>query len=188
MFGIADVYTVFFIVLGILIAFPGMIALIVFSLPKLAERGRLRIELTPLASFLTGLPIVAFGGLMAAGLMGSGGPLAAIGAAIAICIALLSLIGAAGMSLLIGRRMFGAAETIPLKPVIMGALAYKLAALFPILGWLFLFPIELILTTGAGVFALLRWVPAQPKPHQPQAQPTLINMPQPNSNPIQQNV
>ena len=57
MFGIADVYTVFFIVLGILIAFPGMIALIVFSLPKLAERSRLRIELTPLAVSYTHLTL-----------------------------------------------------------------------------------------------------------------------------------
>ena len=173
MFGIADVYTVFFIVLGILIAFPGMIALIVFSLPKLAERGRLRIELTPLASFLTGLPIVAFGGLMAAGLMRSGGPLAAAGGVIAVSIALVSLVGAAGMSFLIGRRMFGTAETIPLKPVIMGALAYKLAALFPIIGWVFLFPIEVILTTGAGLFALLRWVPTRHV--EPLNQPIVVN-------------
>ena len=79
MFGIADVYTVFFIVLGILIAFPGMIALIVFSMPKLAERSRQRVEQTPIRCFLLGLPIVGIGGLMAAGLMGSGGPLAAAG-------------------------------------------------------------------------------------------------------------
>ncbi len=165
MFGIADVYTVFFIVLGILIAFPGTIALLVFGLPKLVERSCQRVEQTPVRCFLLGLPIVGIGGLMAAGLMGSGGPLAAAGGVIAVSIALVSLVGAAGMSLLIGRRMFGSAETIPLKPVIMGALAYKLAALFPIIGWIFLFPIEVILTTGAGVFALFRWAPERKLEH-----------------------
>ena len=128
MFGIADVYTVFFIVLGILIAFPGMISLIVFGVPSLAERSRQRVEQTPIRCLLLGLPIVGVGGLMAAGLMGAGGPAAFFGGAVAVVIMLLSLAGAAGMSLLIGERMFGSAETIPLKPVIMGALAYKLAA------------------------------------------------------------
>ena len=162
MFGIADVYTVFFIVLGILIAFPGMISLIVFGLPNLAERSRQRVEQTPMRCFMLGLPIVGIGGLIAAGLMGSGGPAAAIGGIIAVVILLFSLAGAAGVSLLIGQRMFDGSETIPLKPVIMGALAYKLAALFPIVGWIFLFPIEVILTTGAGLFALLKWAPTQP--------------------------
>lgn len=174
MFGIADVYTVFFIVLGILLAFPGTIALIVFGLPSLAQRSRDRVEQTPVKCFMLGLPIVGIGGVMGAGLMGSGGPVAAAGAVIAVIIFLLSLAGAAGMSLLIGQRMFGTAETIPLKPVIMGALAYKLASLFPIVGWLFLFPIQLILTTGAGVFALLRWVPAASAP--PPAQTIVVDM------------
>ncbi len=185
MFGIADVYTAFFIVLGILVAFPGMISLIVFGLPNLAKRSQLRVEETPGRCFLVGLPIVGIGGLIAAGLMGSGGPIAAAGAAIAVVIMLVSLVGAAGMSLLIGRRMFGDAETIPLKPVIMGALAYKLAALFPIIGWVFLFPIEVILTTGAGLFALLGRSPARRVEHP--SQPIVINMPQPTSNPVQQN-
>ncbi|MEM9775327.1 MAG: hypothetical protein AAF902_12155 [Chloroflexota bacterium] len=185
MFGIADVYTAFFIVLGILIAFPGTIALLVFGLPNLTERSRARVEKTPVKCFMMGLPIVAIGGLIAAGLMGSGGPLAAAGAVIAVAIFLLSITGAAGVSLLIGQRMFGTAETIPLKPVIMGALAYKLASLFPIIGWVFLFPIQMILTTGAGVFALLKWAP--PQTNQPDFQPIVINMPQTNTTPIQQN-
>ena len=81
--------------------------------------------------------------------------------------------------------MFGSAETIPLKPVIMGALAYKLAALFPIIGWLFLFPIQVILTTGAGVFALLGWSPSRPL--EIPTQPIVINMPQPTNQPVRQN-
>ena len=96
---------------------------------------------------------------MAAGLMGSGGPIAALGVAIAVVLILISLAGAAGVVILIGRRMFGGAETIPLKPVLMGALAYELAALFPVIGWVFILPILFVLTTGAGLFALLRWVP-----------------------------
>ena len=167
MFGIADVYTVFFLVLGILIAFPGMMSLIIFGLPKLANRSKIRIEQTPIASFLVGLPIVGIGGTMAAGLMGGGGPLAAMGVTVAVVLTLLSLAGAAGMVLLIGRRMFGETATVPLKPVLMGALAYELAALFPIIGWVFFLPILFVLTTGAGLFALVRWMPrttAAPEP------------------------
>ena len=84
MFGIADVYTVFFLVLGILIAFPGMVSLVVFGLPKLANRSKIRVEQTPITCFLLGLPIVGVGGLIAAGLMGTGGPVAAIGVAVAV--------------------------------------------------------------------------------------------------------
>ena len=160
MFGIADVYTVFFLVLGILIAFPGMVSLVVFGLPKLANRSKIRVEQTPITCFLLGLPIVGVGGLIAAGLMGTGGPVAAIGVAVAVILMLISLAGAAGVVILIGRRMFGDAQTIPLKPVLMGALAYELAALFPIIGWVFILPILFVLTTGAGLFALVRWVPA----------------------------
>ncbi|MEM9775863.1 MAG: hypothetical protein AAF902_14905, partial [Chloroflexota bacterium] len=101
-----------------------------------------------------------------------------------VAIFLLSITGAGGVSLLIGRRMFGTAETIPLKPVIMGALAYKLASLFPIIGWVFLFPIQIILTTGAGVFALLKWAP--PQANQSNFQPIVVNMTQTNTTPAQQ--
>ena len=159
MFGIADVYTVFFLVLGILIAFPGMVSLVVFGLPKLANRSMVRVEQTPITCFLLGLPVVGIGGVIAAGLMGAGGPIAAIGVAVAVILMLISLTGAAGAVILIGRRMFGEAQTIPLKPVLMGALAYELAALFPIIGWVFILPILFVLTTGAGLFALVRWVP-----------------------------
>lgn len=163
MFGIADVYTVFFLVLGILIAFPGMMSIIIFGLPKLASRSQVRIEQTPIASFLVGLPVAGIGGTMAAGLMGSGGPLAAMGVVLAVILILFSLAGAAGMVLLIGRRMFGEARTIPLKPVLMGALAYELAILFPIIGWVFFLPLLFVLTTGAGLFSLVRWMPRMPR-------------------------
>ncbi|MFT5195123.1 MAG: hypothetical protein ACI9EW_002253 [Cellvibrionaceae bacterium] len=161
MFGIADVYSIFFLVLAVLIAFPGMIALIVFGLPKLANRSTMRVEQTPVACLMLGLPVVAFVGGMAAVLISAGGPLAAIGATFIVILTLVSRIGVAGVVLLIGRRMFGTAETIPLKPVLMGALAYELAALFPIIGWVFILPILFVLTTGAGLFALLRWVPSR---------------------------
>lgn len=159
MFGIADVYTIFFLVLGVLVAFPGMVSLVVFGLPSLSQRARVRVEQTPIACLLLGSPIVGIGGLFAVGMIGEGGPLAATGTALAVGVTLLSLAGAAGMVLLIGQRMFGMAETIPLKPVLMGALAYELAALFPLIGWLFILPILFVLTTGAGLFALVRWQP-----------------------------
>ena len=53
----------------ILAIFLGTIALLLFGLPNFTERSRVRVEKTPVKCFMLGLPIMAIGGSIAAGLM-----------------------------------------------------------------------------------------------------------------------
>ena len=49
----------------------------------------------------------------------------------------------------------------PLGGFIRGAIILELAAFFPVLGWLFLWPLALITALGATIFALLNWMPRE---------------------------
>jgi hypothetical protein len=53
----------------------------------------------------------------------------------------------------------------PAAAFVRGAIALELAVIFPLLGWVLVFPLTIVTALGATGFALLRWVPkAAPAP------------------------
>ncbi len=56
-------------------------------------------------------------------------------------------------------REQGLASVSPAGAFVRGAVALELAAVFPIVGWFLVIPGVLLAGYGAGVFAILRWLP-----------------------------
>jgi hypothetical protein len=55
---------------------------------------------------------------------------------------------------------------------IRGAVVLQLAAFFPVIGWLFIWPVMLIMAFGATGFALLNWLPREETVRTPDYVPT----------------
>lgn len=172
----ADVYIVTLSVLGILISFPGLAAALTLLLPGTTERAYQRLADTPVKSFLMGIPVtVAFAVWILITLNIQFGPIQAIGFISALLAMGINSIGAAGLARLMGERIGTLTGTgTALANLLRGAVIYELACLFPLVGWFLFFPIALISTIGAAVFAILGWMP-RPKPAANSADVTAVS-------------
>ena len=159
----ADISAAFFILLIISVAFPAMLATWWLLFPSLIARAQTRVEKTFARTFWLGfvtliivtIPIIA---LMAMPF----GPAKFLGWILLAISLALSSIGSAGMAAHLGEQMRRAGNNYtPLSGFIRGAVILELAAFFPIIGWLFIWPLALITALGATAFALLNWMPPQ---------------------------
>jgi hypothetical protein len=73
----------------------------------------------------------------------------------------LSSIGSAGIAAHLANRLAQHSNLSALSAFMRGAVVLELAAFFPMIGWLFLWPLLLITAFGATVFAFLNWMPRQ---------------------------
>ena len=167
----ADVFAVFGTLLALGIALPGMLLTWRLLWPHVVDRARQRIGQTPWACFALGLfllglffiPVIILLNvpLQGAQLMGF--------IAIFLLMAFASL-GGAGLAELLARRLHAAGvETSAAGATIRGAVALELAAIFPFVGWFIFIPLAFVISLGATVFALLKWVPRQKSTLPPQA-------------------
>ncbi len=175
----ADVYIVTFSVIGILISFPGLVVALNLLLPRTVERAYIRLNRTPVKSFILGALVTLVIGVWVAALAGApSGALKGIAAVSAVIGLGLSSIGVAGLARLLGERISFLGETrSELVNLVGGAVIYELACLAPPVGWFLFLPLSVVTTVGAAVFALLRWVPRQKQEEQDTA-PHLAAAPQ----------
>jgi hypothetical protein len=156
----ADMTAIFGILLTLGIAFPGMLTALWLLFPAPVERARVRVEQTPWACFWAGLLIVFAVALTVVILMALPiGPAKALGWIILASAFTISSFGSAGISAHMGKRLARLNSMGPLAAFVRGAVVLELAAFFPILGWLFVWPLALIVAFGATGFALLNWMP-----------------------------
>ena len=160
----ADVYTVLFILLGILLTLPALLVAINLLLPAVTQRAQTRLTETPGKSFFLGIPVAsAFLLFVAISSQVNFGLVKAVGGLVAVIGMGLGTIGAAGMARLLAERLRPIARpNSELTHLIRGAVVYELACLFPLVGWFLFIPLASITVLGAAVFALLKWVP---QPH-----------------------
>ncbi len=157
----ADVYTVLFVLIGMLLSLPALLVGINLLFPNVTKRVHTRLKETPGKSFGMGLPITAVilfwilstieanAGIVQA----SGFIMAALGMT-------LGTIGAAGMARMLGERITPIArETSAITNLLRGALVFELSCLFPLVGWFVFAPFVGITVLGAAVFSILRWRP-----------------------------
>jgi hypothetical protein len=157
----SDVSAIFGTLLILGIAFPGLLTALWLLFPALVERAAGRLEQTPWSTFWLGLgavfalaiPIVALIALPF-------GPAKFLGwTLLAVCLAF-SGVGAAGLVSRIGSRLAGCSHGLsPAAAFVRGAIVLELAAVFPLIGWLIVIPLAVIVSLGAMLFALLRWMP-----------------------------
>ena len=155
----ADISAIFFILLILGIAFPAMLTAWWLLFPSLIRRAQTRVDKTLTKTFWLGLvivigltiPIVV---LLALPL----GPAKFIGWILLAASLAFSSIGSAGIAAHLADRL---GQPSTLGGFLRGAVILELAAFFPVIGWLFLWPLFLITAFGATGFALLNWLPRE---------------------------
>lgn len=174
----ADVYIVLFTLIGMLVSLPALLVALNLLFPKASTHAAIRLQQTPVKSFLFGIPITSAFLLWIA--ITSNVPLGAVKATafIAAFVGMgVGTVGAAGLTRILAERLsFLSPESSRLTHLVRGGLVFELACLFPIVGWFLFAPITGIALIGAGAFALLGWIPrarvslddstmVQPAPH-----------------------
>lgn len=155
---LADTMTYFFLVVGLLFAFPGLWLLCRGLWPRMVADVCSDLNLGMVKPFFLGIP-VAFLSITGLFVLGGSkhGPVGDICA-----IAMISLflfyanVGIAGLVTLLGQRLPSPADdTRPWKGTIRGGIVLELAFLLPLLGQLIIFPAALIIGAGAVTRRLL---------------------------------
>jgi hypothetical protein len=172
----ADISAIFFILLILGIAFPAVLTAWWLLFPSVIGRAQARVEKTPMQAFWLGfvilmalaIPIVILLALPV-------GPAKLVGWILLAASFALSSIGSAGVAAHLGNRFALQSHVTAFGGFIRGAVVLELAAFFPVIGWLFIWPVMLIMAFGATGFALLNWMPrektavtSEPVPTQPQ--------------------
>jgi hypothetical protein len=158
----ADVYAVFGTLLALGIAFPGMLLGYWLLFPSAVGRAQHRLEATPYRCLFLGLGAAALTiGLVS---MFSAVPLGVIKLLAAILgfgALAVATIGAAGIASSMATRLRAAAGggLSDAAALLRGAVAFEMAAAFPLVGWFVALPVSLVASYGAGIFSLLRWMP-----------------------------
>ena len=156
----ADISAIFFILLIFGIAFPAMLTAWWLLFPSVIQRAQSRVEKTLAQSFWLGLVIVIALTLPIFILLALPfGPAKFLGWILLAASLAFSSIGSAGIAAHLGNRLTQKGDVTPLGGFVRGAIVLELASFFPVIGWLFIFPILLITAFGATGFALLNWSP-----------------------------
>lgn len=156
----ADISAIFGSLLIFGIAFPGLLTAWWLLFPATVERARARLDQTPWQCFW-------FGGILTAAaviptvilLLLPFGPAKFLGWTLIVVVLAISSLGSAGIAAKMGALLAERSTASPAAAFVRGAIALELAVIFPLLGWLLVFPLTVVTALGATGFALLRWVP-----------------------------
>lgn len=158
----ADISAIFFILLILGIAFPAMLTAWWLLFPSVVARSQLRVEKTLTRTFWMGLVIVIALAIPIMILLALPfGPAKFLGWVLLAASLALSSVGAAGIAAHLANRMAQQSNITTLGAFVRGAVLLELAAFFPVIGWLFLWPLFLITAFGATGFAFLNWMPRE---------------------------
>jgi hypothetical protein len=161
-FPMADISAIFFILLILGIAFPAMLTACWLLCPFMIGRAQARVEKTPMQAFWLGLVLVLAVAIPVVILLALPvGPAKLIGWMLLAASLTLSSIGSAGIAAHLGNRLTLQSNVTTLGGFIRGAVILELAAFFPVIGWLFIWPVMLVMAFGATGFALLNWMPRE---------------------------
>jgi hypothetical protein len=157
----SDMIAIFNILLITGLAFPGMLVTWLLLFPTLVERAHKRVERTPGATFWMGLAGTILIAIPIAILLALPFAPAKFLGWVGICLALtFASFGAAGIAALMGSRARRAKPDMSeMATFVWGAVAFELAAVFPVLGWVIVIPLGILTSMGAAIFALFNWVP-----------------------------
>jgi hypothetical protein len=152
----SDILAIFFILLSLGIAYPGLLVTVQLLFPNIVRANQQRLAQHPWRCLWTGMAAALLLSLPVLALVNSAVSLMQfIGWAILALGLALSAFGAAGLAGLMAARLSGS-DTPPLGAYARAAVALELAAAFPLLGWLLFFPLSVLATLGAAVWSALR--------------------------------
>jgi hypothetical protein len=156
----ADTMAIFFVILGLLLAFPGLWVLCRGLWPRAVAKSAAVCGKGLIKPFLAGLPLTAVM-IIAAAVLGNLGPAGKIAAVATVCLYLMiANCGIAGLVTNVGERLAGHSGDVdpqqPWRATLRGGVALGLASLLPILGWFVILPAAVIIGCGANLLSLLR--------------------------------
>ena len=152
----ADTMSIFFVILGMLLAFSGLWLMCRGLWPRTVERAAERCAKHIWPYFFAGIPLTLVMIVLTRALfaLGPAGKIAGIGV---VCLYMLQAhTGVSGLVTVIGRRLPSPLdEHSPWRTTLRGGIALELTYLLPILGWFVVLPASIIIGTGAMNAALL---------------------------------
>ncbi len=153
----ADTMAIFFVILGFLLAFPGLWLLCRGLWPQTVATATAVCRNGLLKPFLAGLPLTILM-IISAIALGNLGPPGKIASAVIVCLYLMiANCGIAGLATTIGERLPSRIDAgQDWRATLRGGIALELSFLLPILGWFGLLPISMNIGCGASLIALFR--------------------------------
>lgn len=154
----ADTMAVFFVILGMMLAFPGLWLLCRGLWPGTVEVATTRCRNGLWSSFLVGLLITVVMIVSTIILFNRLGSVGKIAGVVLVCLYLLHAhTGVAGFVTAIGQRLVSPVDDErPWRATLRGGVVLELAYLLPILGWFGILPASIIIGSGAAALALPR--------------------------------
>ena len=152
----ADTMSIFFVILGMLLAFSGLWLLSRGLWPNAVEAAAERCTKRVWPYFLAGLPLTLVM-IIFTRVLFAFGPAGKIAGVAVVCFYLLQAnIGVSGLATAIGRRLPSAMDgQSPWRATLRGGIALVLTYMFPIVGWFVVLPASIVIGTGAINVALL---------------------------------
>jgi hypothetical protein len=152
----ADTMSIFFVVLGILIALSGLWLMCRGLWPDAVAAAAEHCAKRLWPYFLAGIPLTLVMVVLTRALFLLG-PVGKIGGVFVVCLYMLQAhTGVSGLATAIGRRLASPTdEDRPWGATLRGGIALELTYLLPIVGWFVILPASIIIGTGAINVALL---------------------------------
>jgi hypothetical protein len=155
----ADTMAIFFVILGLLLALPGLWVLCRGLWPRAVAKAAGVCGEGLIKPFLAGLPGAA-AMIFVAAVLGNFGPAGKIAAVATVCLFLMiANCGVAGLVTVVGGRLAEPSGNIgsqqPWRATLRGGVALGLASLLPILGWFVILPAAVIIGCGANLLSML---------------------------------
>ena len=161
----ADTMSIFFVILGMLLAFSGLWLLCRGLWPDAVEAAAARCTKRIWPYFLAGIPLTIVMIVLARVLFVLG-PVGKFAAVAVVCFYMVQAhTGVSGLATAIGRRLSSPLDAhSPWRATLRGGIALELTYLLPILGWFVVLPVSIIIGTGAINVALLSRLKIQSQP------------------------
>ena len=153
----ADTMSIFFVILGMLLAFSGLWLLCRGLWPEAVAAAADRCGRRLWSSFLAGLPITIVMVVVTKVLFNVLGPVGKIASVGVVCLYMLQAhTGVSGLATSIGHRLASSIdEQRPWRSTLRGGVVLELTYLFPFLGWFVILPVSIIIGSGAANLGLL---------------------------------
>ena len=153
----ADTMSIFFVILGMMLAFPGLWLLCRGLWPEAVAVAADRCRKSLWSSFLVGLPITIMMIVVTRILFSVLGPVGKITGVGVVCLYMLQAhTGVSGLATSIGRRLLSPLdEQRPWRSTLRGGVVLELTFLLPFLGWFVILPVSIIIGSGAANLGLL---------------------------------
>ena len=158
----ADTMSIFFVVLGMLLAFSGLWLLCRGLWPEAVEAAAERCAKRIWPYFLAGIPLTLVM-VVVTRILFMLGPIGKIASIVVLCFYMLQAhTGVSGLVTAIGRKLPSPLdEHSPWRTTLRGGIALELTYLLPILGWFIVLPASIIIGTGAINVGLLSKIKIQ---------------------------